>query len=382
MNSKAAVLQVCPALTEGGVERSTVEMALFQTTKNVIPHVAAHKGPFADTLAENGVTVHDLPFHKKNPFHLVHNAVKLASIIRKHDIRLVHVRSRGPAWSTRWACCWTGVPFITTFHGTYGTRGFLKKFYNRVMLSGEAVIANSTFIRDHISTEYGINTQNIPIAPRGYDPKFFDPQNIQPKELATLRSSLNIKEGDPVILMVGRVTRWKGQHVLLEALAQIKHKPWTALFAGGYSNQPAYFKELTNLIEHYGLQERVQFLGSRTDLPLLYKLADVGISASIEPEAFGRVAIETQAMETPIIATAHGGSLETVQDGITGWLIPPNNSTVLAETLGEALTNPKNLAKMGQQACIWVAQHFTVQQTCEKEWTVYERILGTHHKKP
>jgi glycosyltransferase involved in cell wall biosynthesis len=374
-------LQVCPALAEGGVERSTVDMALFLKKKGIVPHVASAGGTLTAELTEAGLPHHCLPLHRKNPLTLLLNAGRLARLIRQNHIRLVHARSRAPAWSAWLACKITGVPFITTFHGTYGLKGPGKKFYNAVMTWGLYTIANSTFIRDHILAHYRADPARLLVAPRGYNARIFDPNTITPATQTKLRQTLELEADTPVILMVGRLTRWKGQHILLQALTRIADLPWVALFAGGASKHSPYQQELLDYSRKHDLAARVRWLGSRTDTPALYTLSDITVSASIEPEAFGRVAVESQAMQTPVIATAHGGSLETVQDGITGWLIPPGEVEILAETLREALTHPQNLAKMGTAARQWVSHHFTTQQTCEREFDAYRHLLNLSQTK-
>jgi glycosyltransferase involved in cell wall biosynthesis len=374
-------LQICPALEEGGVERSTVEMALFLNKQGLIPHVASAGGQMTATLETAGIPHHRLPLHRKNPLTLLLNVWRLIWLMRQEKIALVHARSRGPAWAGWLACKITGVPFIATFHGTYGLRGPGKKIYNAVMTWGEYTIANSSFIRDHILAHYTVDPNRLLVAPRGYDTQVFDPHKISAAALATLRETLKLTEQTPVILMVGRLTRWKGQHILLQALTKIDDLPWVALFAGGSSKKSPYQQELEDYTHKHNLAKRVHWLGRRTDTSALYKLSDVTVSASIEPEAFGRVAVESQAMETPVIATAHGGSLETVQDGITGWLIPPGRPDILAETLRQALTPPGNLAKMGKAAQRWVSHNFTTQQTCEREFEAYRRVLNLSQTK-
>ncbi|MFZ2619384.1 MAG: glycosyltransferase family 4 protein, partial [Alphaproteobacteria bacterium] len=318
---------------------------------------------------------HTLPLNSKNPFTALWCVWQVVKLIRAHNIQLLHARSRLPAWVALLSSRITGVPFITTFHGTHSLKGFGKHWYNSVMVRGRAVIANSQFIQQHIHENYGLPLSVIPVAPRGVDTAVFNPARITPAMRKSLATELHLPAAVPIILMAGRLTRWKGQHVLLHALAELADMPWHCLIVGGAGPHNAYATELRQHCAQLGLSHRVQFLGSRTDLPALYTMADIAISASLEPEAFGRVAVEAQAMGTPIIATNHGGSLETVQNGITGWLIPPNNAAILATTLRAALTNPNNLATMGQAARTWVLAHFTTQQTCQAEWAVYENIL-------
>ncbi|MDD9912198.1 MAG: glycosyltransferase family 4 protein [Alphaproteobacteria bacterium] len=369
-----AVLQLCPSLKEGGVERSTLEMATFLEKQGWKSHIAAHAGPLTQMLPLE-TTFHPLPLHHRDPFFTIYNAYRIAKLVQKHNISFIHARSRGPAWSAYLASKWTGTPYITTFHSTYGLKGFAKKAYNSVMVKGAHVIANSQFIKNHISENYGIPADLIPIAPRGYDPHVFSANNISNEELANLKASMGIMKDVPILLLVGRISRKKGQKILLEALTHLKDLPWVALFAGGADKKQTFLAELQNFCQTHNIEDRVHWLGSRTDVAKLYALADIAISPSTEPEAFGRVAVEAQAMKTPIIATNHGGSLETVQDGITGWLIPPDNPEILAKTIRKALTDTKRLSTMGDEAYRWVSEHFTTEMTCQKEFAEYQHII-------
>lgn len=374
-----ATLQILPALQQGGVERSAIEMAIFLQQQGHQPHVASAGGDMAQELAAHNIPHHTLPLQSKNPLCMILNAFRLKRLIAQAHIQLVHVRSRAPGWSMWLAHKLTGIPYITTFHGTYGHKGLGKRLYNSVMLRGCRVIANSAFIRQHIHTVYGYPLAKIPVAPRGFDPQAFNAAAYTPTDEATLRSSLHIPADSPLILMVGRLTPWKGHSIFIQALAQLKAQHtalnWHALMVGSAQKKKIETK-LQSDVRQFQLTDRVHFLGNRTDIPLLNKAATVAVSASTAPEAFGRVALEAQAMGTPVIATAHGGSLETVQDGITGWLIPPADATALARKLHEALTNPLQNEKMANNAKIWAHKHFTALATCQAEYNVYKEVLN------
>lgn len=374
-----ATLQLLPALQQGGVERSTIEMAIFLKQQGHAPHVASAGGRMVTELEAHNIPHHTLPLHSKNPLTIIRNVFRLSRLLKQENIQLVHVRSRIPAWIMWLTHKRTGIPYIATFHGTYGHKNAIKRCYNRVMLKGMRVIANSAFIRQHIHQVYGYPKNQIPVALRGFDPAQFNPAAIAPTDETTLRNNLNMPTDVPIILMVGRLTPWKGHRIFIQALKQLKDNqpdlPWQALIVGG-AQKASWEKILISDVRQYQLTEQVHFLGNRTDIPLLNKIATVAVSASTNPEAFGRVALEAQAMRTPIIATAHGGSLETVQDGITGWLIPPQDATALAAKLVEALTNPSQTETMGQQAEKWVNHHFTTLATCQAEYKVYKEVLN------
>jgi glycosyltransferase involved in cell wall biosynthesis len=373
------ILQVLPGLNEGGVEVGTVQMAEYLHELNVFNMVASRGGKLVDALVQIDVHHVTLPLETKNPVSMMVNAWRLGRLIRRNRVTHVHARSRAPAWSAYLAVSLLNafrsqyVYFLTTFHGTYGDRPAVKRWYNRVMLKGDAVIANSEFTKGHIIDVYGDPGIPIHVVHRGADIRRFDPAAVGQDAVDALRSRLGASESIPLILMVGRLSRWKGQHILVAALAALKDLRWVAAFAGRVENS-AYGQELQGMLSEENIEDRVCLLGSRDDVPLLYRAADVAVSASIEPEAFGRVAVEAQAMETGIIATAHGGSLETVIDGETGLLVEPSSVTAMSDALARALTDLESFARMGRAGRRHVCKHFTEEQTCQGEFGVYTAL--------
>lgn len=371
---KVKILQVTAALNEGGVERGTLEMAAFTVAQGAESHVASNGGKLVPELERLGGRHYMLPLASRTPWSIVISAFRLAKIIRETNIGLVHARSRAPAWAALLACRLTNTKMITTFHGTHKIQNRLKWYYNSAMVRGERVIAISDFIRTHIVEKYSVDPSRIDVAPRGYEPKTFAPELFSAQEKVQLRRSLGIKSDEPIISLPGRLTRWKGQTVFLKALAEIKDLPWQALLIGGAGKKSAYEAELKQLAADLGIEKRVRFLGSQQEIARYYAISDLIVSASTEPEAFGRVALEAQAMATAVIASAHGGSLETVRDGETGWLFESSNSLDLAEKIRLALADQDKLNSMGQAGREWAA-HFTVDSMCNKEWAAYLKLL-------
>jgi glycosyltransferase involved in cell wall biosynthesis len=371
------VLQVTAALGgEGGVERGTLEMANHIASKGWRSMVASAGGILVDDVLRGGSEHFELPLDVKSPANIMANAFKLKQIIKDNGVSLVHARSRGPAWSAYLACRMTGTPFVTTFHGTYGLQNNLKKHYNSVMVKGVKVIAISTFIAEHIMNNYGIAADHIRIAHRGFDPRVFDPEKVADSTLEALWEKWNIPASTPVIILPGRLTRWKGHEAFIRALATMKGLPWRAVIVGGFDRKQTFYWQMQELARKLGIDERVIFHGSSDDMPAIYSAADVVVSASIEPEAFGRVAVEAQSMGRPIIATAHGGALETVKHSETGWLVKPCDVPQMALALTDAVTTDlKDLRKMGQKGREWVSANFTTDKMCAAEFATYQDIL-------
>ena len=370
------ILQVTAALEQGGVERGTAEMAAFIVSQGAQSFVASQGGRLVEDLEKLGTKHFSLPLARRNPLTILYSAFKLQKLIRGEKIDLVHARSRAPAWAVFFACKLTGVKMVTTFHGTHRIQNRVKKLYNSVMVRGDRVIAISTFIKNHILQNYVIREELIDVAPRGFNPVLFTPDLINSEQRYELKQRLNLSDEVKVISMPGRLTRWKGQLLFLEALGKIKELPWQALFIGGAGKKTAYEKELKIAVHNLGLEDRVLFLGDQRDIVPYYAISDLVVSASTEPEAFGRVAVEAQAMAKPIIASAHGGSLETVKDGKTGWLFSNGNSADLADKLRHALSKGVDLINVGASGRQWVAENYTIDAMCRSEWNAYMKVLN------
>ncbi len=374
----ATVLQVLPAMgTSGGVERGTVEIA----------HAVKQAGGRAIVVSAGGAREHDLhrvnaehitmPVDSKNPFVMYNNISRLADLIVKENVDIIHARSRAPAWSAWYASKRTKIPFVTTFHGTYGHSNPFKRFYNSVMTRGKRVIAISNHIAGHMRRHYGVPTDRIRIIHRGVDMTKFNAANVTAQRVITLANKWRITEGFPVIMLPGRLTRWKGQTVFIEAIAKLDRRDVRCLLVGGDQGKLEYRKELEAMISRYNLGEVVRLVDDCRDMPAAYMLSDVVISASTDPEAFGRVAIEAQALGRPIIATNHGGAKETVLENVTGWLIPPSDSAAMAAAIEKAISlSPSKRATLAVKATDNIRNNFSTETMCKKTLDVYDEVLA------
>lgn len=369
-----SIIQVLPALNQGGVERGTIEIASALVEAGIPNYVISSGGKMVAELDKLGVEHITLPVATKNPFKILLNAGKLSKIFKEKEAGLIHVRSRAPAWSVRLASQKTNIPFIASYHGVYGIKPAIKKLYNQVMLQGEKVIAVSEHVKRHILKNYSCSEDKIIVIHRGADVKKFNPDLVTPQKTAALRQQYHIPEGKKVITLVGRLTAWKGQKVLLEACQKMQHKDFVCLLVGSDQGRIEYHQELEKIAQ--GLKQEVIFVDACQDMPTLYALSDVVVSPSLEPEAFGRVITEAQAMKRIVVASAHGGACESIQNGISGFLTPVGDAVALAEILDKVLN--MTLAEQGQiqnQAYNSVHAHFTIQKMCEKTLALYKEIL-------
>jgi glycosyltransferase involved in cell wall biosynthesis len=386
---RPTILQIIPQLDAGGAEMSTVEMAEAIVMGGGCAIVLAEPGRLSQRLRAAGAEAVAFPAATKNPLKVLANALAIARMIRAHGVDLVHARSRAPAWSGLIAARWTGVPFVTTYHGAYGETNALKGLYNSVMARGDFVIANSNYTAGLIATRYVTDPGRIVVVHRGVDCRAFNPVAVAPDRVARLRQAWGVEVDQRIVLQAARLTRWKGQTVLIEAIARLKQQgAWrgaVAVLAGDSQGREAYAQELHAQIERLGLGQDVRLVGHVDDMAAAYLAAHVTVVASTEPEAFGRAAAEAAALCCPVIATNIGAPSEIVlaqpvagKAQMTGWLVPPGDAAGLAGTLREALDlTPGERRDMGARARQRALADFTTAAMQRSTLTIYDRLLGT-----
>lgn len=374
--ARPTVLQVLPALHQGGVERTAVEIASAVVNAGGRAIVISAGGPMEHDITRAKAEHITLPVDSKNPFVIYANIARLEKIIRDNKVDIVHARSRAPAWSAFYAAKRAGVHFVTTFHGTYSLGGGLKRRYNAVMTRGERVIANSSFIAGHIRKNYGVEAAKLRIIHRGVDLDKFNAQVVTAERVVQLANEWRLEDGLPVVMLPGRLTRWKGQSVFIEAIAAMKHKDIRCLLVGSDQGRTDYRKELEAVIANNGLNETVRIIENCNDMPAAYMLTDVMVSASTDPEAFGRVIPEAQALGRPVIATDHGGARETVVQGETGWLVPPGDVEALAAAIDHVLDlDEEARSELAAKAVENVRENFSKAAMCAKTLYVYDEVM-------
>jgi glycosyltransferase involved in cell wall biosynthesis len=370
-----AVLQVIPRLVSGGAERGTVELAGALTAAGWKAYVASAGGPLEPIITGNGAIHLTLPLASKNPWVMRRNVGALARVIRDLDIDIVHARSRAPAWSAWAAARATGRHFVTTFHNAYGLGSRLKHRYNSVMAKGDRVIAISDFVADHVVSVYGVDGDRLRTIPRGVDLAIFDPRHVTGARMASLSRQWRVPDGVPVVMLPGRLTRWKGGLDFVAAIAALGRRDLFCLMVGA-EQRPGFRRELEAAVERHHLSALFRIVEDCHDMPAAYMLADVVVSASTDPEGFGRIIVEAQAMGRPVVATDHGGARETIVPGVTGWLVPPNDPVALGAAIAAALSlAPADRSLLARRAMAHVAEHFTREQMCAKTIAVYEELL-------
>ena len=383
MTTKINVLQVIPKLGYGGAETGCYDIAHYLAEKDWGSYIATSGGELLKFVKKNRVGIFKIPVHSKNPILIFLNAIFLSLFILTKKINIVHARSRAPAWSCYLACLLTNRAFVTTFHGTYNFNNKLKKFYNSVMLRSNLTIAGSNFIFSHINenyNEYLNKKKKLRVIFRGINIDYFSQKNISVLKQEKLKMEWGLEQNKFTILMPGRLTSWKGQEKLIESLniliEDYNITNFQAILLGSDQGRKVYTKKLHSLVERYSLTKKVKFIENCKEMPLAYSLADVVVSASIEPEAFGRVAVESQAMGKPIIASNLGGSKETVLNKKTGFLYKHDDPRELAKNLNTVIQlNQEELKFMGNEGRKNITRKFDVEVMCDSNLREYKKLL-------
>jgi len=384
MSSKIKVLQVIPRLGYGGAETGCYDLAHYLPENNCTSFIVTSGGELIKYINKKKVKLIRLPVHSKNPILIFLNSIILIFIILFYNISIVHARSRAPAWSCLFATKITGRKFVTTFHGTYNFTNSLKKFYNSVMVKSDLIIAGSNYIFTHINENYSkyLNVKKkFLVIFRGINVDYYDQSAVIESDEQKLIADWNLKNDKKIILMPGRLTEWKGQELFIEALNRVNkelgYKAFTAIILGSDQGRDIYQKKLKRLVEQYRLMGQVKFIKHCKNMSLAYSISDIVVSASIEPEAFGRISVEAQSMKKPIIASNIGGSNETIINNKTGFLFDSGKAEALSKKIIEVLNlDETTLKSMGNEGRKNVVKKFNVEKMCFSTYSEYKKLLN------
>lgn len=375
------LLQVIPELETGGAEQTTIDVARAVIAAGGKALVATRGGRMVSRLEADGARLAQMPVQSKNPLVMLGNAARLVDLIHTEKVSVVHARSRAPAFSALWAAHATRTPFVATYHGVYAARSRMKRWYNAVMTRGDLVIANSDYTRDHVLAEHAIDPAKVVTIARGVDLDRFNPSRVTPARVVVLREAWGIAPGDcrTRFLLAGRLTRIKGHLTIIEAAVKMKadgREDFLILFAGDNQGRTAYSEALSTAIADAGLADQIRIVGHCDDMPAAFLLADVALLPTIVPESFGRAAVEPQTMGRTVIASGHGGTVETVVDGQTGWLAPPGDAQAWATAMAKAIDlGPSRRFQMGEAGMNRTRQLYRVDAMCAATLAAYERVL-------
>ncbi len=380
---KIKILQVIPKLGYGGAETGCYDLAHFLAEKGCKSYIVTSGGELLKFIRKEKVRVIRLPVHSKNPILIFLNFLVLSALIILLKIDIVHARSRAPAWSCYFACILTRRKFVTTFHGTYSYSNSFKKFYNSIMLKSKLIIGGSNFIFDHINANYkefiNIKKSKLMVIFRGINLEYFNPKNVSENKRNALILRWKIDKEKFIFLLPGRLTAWKGQNVFIEALnillLDYNKTNFYAIILGSDQGRNVYSKKLLGLVQRYQLGRKVGFASNYKEMPVAYSISNAVISSSVKPEAFGRVAVEAQAMQKPIIASNIGGSKETILDGKSGFLYKSDDPRELAKVLNNIMElDNEALYSIGNEGRKNVSKKFDVEKMCQTTFTEYQKL--------
>ena len=383
---KKNILQIIPSLKSGGIERGVVEINNYLVKNGFNSFVLSSGGKMVYQIEQGGGRHITMDVATKNPFKMFMNIFKIRKIIKENNIDLVHVRSRAPAWSAYFACKKIKCPLVSTVHGNYSVGNFLfswlKRFYNSSMVRADKIICVSNYIKEYAYKNYRIfrkklEAGNVEVIHRGVDVDLFNPSNVSQERIIALIDKMQVANDLPIILLPGRLTEWKGQLYFMDVLSMVKNKNYLCLIVGDAKDHEDYLNKLKDKIKEKHLESLVKIEDNISDMSAGYMLADIVVSTSIKGEAFGRVVPEAQAMKKMVIATSIGGSLETIIDDKTGWLVDPNNKKKFAEIIDKVLNmSREEKAKMGEVARQHIVDNYTTEKMCSKTINLYNKMLN------
>ena len=370
------ILQIAPALDSGGRERGTVDVAKALKERGANPFIIASGGKLT-TSEQDGITFIKYNVSTRNPLKVFSNISFIKKIIKDNNIDLVHVRSRSPAWSAYFAAKHCKIPFVTSFHGIYKMQNLVRKKYNSILTLGDIVIAVSDYVKNHIIKNYRVPENKIRAIYKGVDLEYFKHENCDPKQLEKFKEKYRVPDSAVLITMPARMTNWKGQEFLIKALTKIKNENFYCVLVGDLSKRPKFVKKIHELILKNKLQSKIQIFGPENDMRGLYYKSDIILSTSIEPEAFPKTIIEASAMQKLVLATKLGGSLEVINDNVSGFFCNSRDENQLAEKLKHLIKiNSTDEGKqIRKQARLNIEKNFDLKKMQDLTLQVYSELI-------
>ncbi|MCC7300359.1 MAG: glycosyltransferase family 4 protein [Verrucomicrobia bacterium] len=356
------IVQLLPELNQGGVERGTVELNRELVKRGHQSTVISAGGSQAAQIEKDGGRNITFDVCSKNPLTFFPRVLKLQTAISKLAPDILHARSRVPAWLAWFVNKSLRIPFVTTVHGFNSVSR-----YSAIMTKGDAVICVSNPVKEYIQKNYGTPDKKITVIHRGIDPSEFDPEKLNQNWIDSFKTQFGL-HGNYVVTTVGRITELKDYETFIRAIAACAAKipNIRGLIVGGVRHdKQTYYERLQALAKELRAEKQIVFAGSHSRMPEIYALSNVLVSCSKKPESFGRTLIEAMAMNTPVIATRHGGALDIIKEGQNGFLFTPGNVDELAESIiRQADVSLTNLRTD-------ILNRFTLSQMVERTIAVY-----------
>lgn len=378
-----AVCQILPALDDGGMERSAVDMAAALVKAGGRALVISAGGRLVPELLRSGAKHIEFKPETNSPTLRFWRSFKLASILRQQGYDIVHSRTPAAAALADMVARRTGATHITTCHGIDTAEAKRNRPLLKSVARADSVIAVSDYVAGQLATVCGLSADRIITIPPGINLTRFNPAAVQADRFIKLAQKWMLPDGLPVILVPARLTADKGQMALLKALTQLSDVPFLCLFTGDEDADPAYKAALMAAITDMGLEGKVRLTGYCEDMPAAYMLADVVVSPSLTAEAFGRVAAEAFAMGRPVVASNRGAGAELIDMDAarSGWLVDPEDSAALSKAIGAALSlTPADREQLALATRRLIEQNYSLDRMCADTLTLYRAKAEEHSK--
>ncbi len=359
------IIQLIPELNQGGVERGVVELNRELVKKGHKSTVISAGGKLSDVIMKDGGTHIEIDVCSKNPLTFLTRVSLLKAAFKKLNPDILHARSRVPAWLCWFANKSLKIPFITTVHGFNSVSK-----YSEIMTKGDVVICVSNPVKNYIQEHYKTDDSKIRVIHRCVDPDEFNPENIDQKWIENFKSEYKL-ENKYVISSVGRITELKDYETFINAISICSKEipEIVGVIVGGIRHdKKEYFERLENLTKEIGIENQIVFAGSQSKMAEIYELSDLLISSSKKPESFGRTIVEAMAMNTPVIATRHGGALDIIQEGRNGELFTPGNPQELASKILKQKSEPKSDLRS------YTLKNFSLEKMVDSTIEVYDEL--------
>jgi glycosyltransferase involved in cell wall biosynthesis len=318
---------------------------------------------------------------------MLRNALALARIAREERCDIIHAHGRAPGWSAYYASRRTGVPFLTSWYKGFREQHAFKRLYNSVMARGDHVIAVSDQIAELIIDRYGVGWERLAVIPASVDPDRFDPAQVSRPRIDAVREAWGIGPETKVVLTVGRMSRRKGHHIVVQAMHRLKEmglKDFVCVFVGEDQGKTRYTGELWDLVLATGTAEVIRMAGPTDDLPAAFAAATVVVNAAIQPEGLQRTILEAQAMARPVVVSDLGAGPDAVlappavsEDRMTGLRFSSGDSVALATALVRLFSLPEPArAAIGGRGRAWVLANFNAPAVAEPTLRLYAEVAA------
>ena len=368
------LVQIVPALESGGVERGTIDVSNYLSSKNLSNHIISSGGNLLNEINKEFTSHCLLPVNSKNFLRYPIIAKAIANYIKENKINILHVRSRVPAWIISMISK-KNIQTVSTFHNIYGGESYIKKIYNKQMSKVNHVIAISNYVKSNIIKKYNLEPDKITVINRGIDTDFFN-DDVHDNVKQDFLKQLNIKRNSKIILYPGRITEWKGQLNFINFVKNLDVTDFVVLFVGSTTNS-SHTNLLKKTIYEKKLENKCKVIGSLNynKLKVAYSVSDLVISLPNRSEGFGRTISEALSMKKMILAKYVGGAYDQLNQLDNVFKMNEKELNNLNQRIKEVLEIPEeNKRSILVNARQHIIDNFSLHKMVVNYYNFYERI--------